>query len=76
MYDYSKLNGLIKEKFGTQKKVAEKIGLSSRSMSLKMTGKRFFQQDEISSMCKLLGIASCDIYEYFFTPKVLFDRTI
>lgn len=72
-YDYSKLKGLIREKFGTQKKVAEKMGISPRSMSMKMTGKRFFQQDEISFMCKLLGIAATDIYDYFFTPKVLYE---
>lgn len=70
-YDYSKLKGLIREKFGTQKKVAGKIGISPRSMSMKITGKRFFQQDEISAMCGLLGIAASDIYDYFFTPKVL-----
>lgn len=72
-YDYSKLKGLIREKFGTQRKVAEKMGISPRSMSMKMTGKRFFQQDEISFLCKLLGIQATDIYDYFFTPKVLFE---
>ena len=73
MYDYSKLKGLIREKFGTQRKVAEKMGISSRSMSMKMTGKRFFQQDEISFLCELLGIQAGDIYDYFFTRKVLLD---
>ena len=69
-YDYSKLRGKIVEKFGTQSKFSQAIGLSERSLSLKITSKVPFRQVEISRCCKLLDIPETEIAEYFFTPKV------
>ena len=66
-YDYSKLNGLIVEKFQTQAKFSEAIGLSERSVSLKLNGKVGWKQSEISKACELLGINSKSISLYFFT---------
>lgn len=69
-YDYSKLEGRIKEKFGTQAKFAEAINLSARSLSLKLNSIRGFKQDEISVSCRLLDIDHTEIPAYFFTLKV------
>lgn len=69
-YDYSKLIGLIVEKFGTQLKFAEVIGLSERSVSLKLNNKRPWTQKEISKASELLDIDPEKINEYFFNYKV------
>lgn len=69
-YDYSKLAGLITEKFKTQANFSESIGLSERSVSLKMNGKLSWKQTEISKVCDVLGICSEDIPAYFFKLKV------
>jgi hypothetical protein len=46
------------------------MGLSERSLSLKLNSKVGFKQSEIAKACKLLDIAESDIPEYFFTLKV------
>ncbi len=69
-YDYSKFQGRIIEKFGTQGRFAAAMGMSERSLSLKMNGKVSFKQPEISKACSLLDIADIDIAAYFFTLKV------
>lgn len=69
-YDYSKFLGRITEKFGTQGRFASAMGMSERSLSLKMTGKVPFKQPEITKACSLLEIADADIAAYFFTLKV------
>ena len=69
-YDYSKLLGRIIEKYGSQAKFSGAMGLSERSLSLKLNSKVGFKQSEIAKACKLLDIAEYDIPEYFFTLKV------
>ena len=66
-YDYSKLYGLIAEKCGTQAVFAEKIGLSERSVSLKLNGKLGWKQKEIAKICDVLDISPKNIPTYFFT---------
>ncbi len=68
-YEYSKLLGRIIEKFGTQAKFAEAMGLSERSLSLKLNGKVGFKQNEITKACQLLDITGAEITSYFFTLK-------
>lgn len=70
MYDYSKLLGRIVEKFGTQAKFAEAMGISERSLSLKLNGKVGWKQPEIAKACSLLELEDFDIPVYFFTLKV------
>lgn len=65
-WDYSKLNGKIVEKCGTQTVFAEKIGLSERSVSLKLNGKIGWKQQEIAKACDILDIHKNDIAAYFF----------
>lgn len=69
-FDYSKLNGRIVQKYGTQLKFAEAMGLSERSMSLKLNCKIGWKQNEILKACKFLAIAIVEIPEYFFCDKV------
>jgi transcriptional regulator with XRE-family HTH domain len=69
-YEYSKLLGRITEKFGTQAKFAEAMGLSERSLSLKLNGRVGFKQSEITKACQLLDISGAEITSYFFTLKV------
>lgn len=69
-FNYSKLKGKIVEKFGTQAAFAKALGVSQRTLSLKMQSKIYFRQDEINKAMRLLGIPLDDAREYFFTPKV------
>lgn len=69
-YDYSKLEGRIKEKYGTQYRFARKIGMSERTLSLKLGGKREWKQKDIDITCKALALESADIPLYFFSPCV------
>lgn len=69
-YDYKKLNGRIVEKCETQAKFAEQMGLSERTVSLKLNNKISWKQTEIQKAMNILGLADEDIQSYFFTMKV------
>lgn len=69
-FDYSKLSGLIEEKYHLRSAFANEIGMSERSLSLKMTGKIQWKQNEILKACDALEIDDNDIPLYFFTIKV------
>ena len=69
-FDYSKLNGAITEKCGTQYRFAEQMGLSERTISLKLNGVREWKQQEIAKACDILDIQADKIAEYFFKVKV------
>ena len=66
-YNYSKLQGRIVECFGSQSNFSTAIGLSERSLSLKLNGKRGCKQSEIARACKALSIQDNEIGTYFFT---------
>lgn len=65
-YSYDKLRGRIVEKYGSQEKFAEVIGISPNSLSKKMTGKTGFSQKDIIRWSELLDIDKADYSEYFF----------
>lgn len=69
-FDYSKLSGKIIEVFGKQSAFAKAMGLSERSVSLKMTSQRYFRQPEIVKAIQLLGLELTDIPAYFYALKV------
>ena len=69
-YDFSKLRGKIVEVFGKQEAFAKALGLSSRSLSLKLNNERYFKPTEISKAIDLLGLSLSDIPEYFFAVVV------
>lgn len=64
--NYSKLRGRIKEKFGTQQKFANAIGMGTVSLSKKLNGKSFFNQNDIIIICCVLDIDEHDLCKYFF----------
>ena len=66
-YNYSKLLGRIVEKVGTQSEFANAMGLSERTVSLKLNGKVGWKQREIAKACDVLAIEVNEISEYFFT---------
>lgn len=65
-FNYSKLKGKIVEVCGTQGAFAEQMGLSERTISLKLANKLFFKQNEITKAIKILNISFEDIPKYFF----------
>lgn len=69
-YDYRKLKGRIKEKFGTQSAFAKVIGLSDVSVSNKLNNNVEWGQEEIEKSVKALDITYTDIHSYFFTHEV------
>lgn len=69
-FDYSKLAGKIREKFGTQKEFAKELGISEGTLSLKMTNYTYFSQAEIRKAMQLLDLDPGFVTDYFFTPKV------
>lgn len=69
-FDYSALNGKIIEKYGSRYAFAYTIGLSERSLSLKLNNKVGWKQLEIAKACEMLDISSEDIPIYFFNYKV------
>lgn len=69
-YDYSKLNGKIVEVCRTQAVFASKMGLSERSISLKLNNKIPFNQLEIERAMDILKIDIKEIQNYFFKKEV------
>lgn len=65
-FDYAKLKGRIKEKFGTQECFADSMGMASQTLSCKLNGISFWTQVEIFKACTLLEIALERVSEYFF----------
>lgn len=69
-FDYSLLDGLITQKFGSRAAFAKEIGISEHSISVKMNGKTPWKQADICKACDILNIDITDIHKYFFTEKV------
>ena len=68
--DFSRLSGKIVEKYGTQYNFAIAIGLSVRSLSLKLNKRVGWRDEEIERAVQLLGLDINDIPAYFFTKAV------
>lgn len=65
-FKYLKLRGRIKEKYGTESKFAEAIGISKVSLSRKFNGKIQFSAEDIKLWCKFLDIPIEQSGNYFF----------
>ena len=65
-YDYSKLCGKIREKFGTQTAFAKAMGKSESTISQKLNNQRDWTRVEIERACELLDIPLEDVGSYFF----------
>ena len=70
LYDYSKLLGRIKEKFGTRENLVEHITISCTSLNLRLKNKLKFNQQDITELCEVLEIEEEEIPAYFFKTKV------
>lgn len=55
-FNYNKLKGKITEKYGTQLSFARAMGVSERTLSLKLNNRVAFSQPEIFLASQLLGI--------------------
>lgn len=69
-FDYSALDGKITQHFSNRYAFAYAIGLSERSLSLKLNNKVGWKQKEIFQACELLNIPKEEIPLYFFTHTV------
>ena len=69
-FDYSKLKGLITEKYGSQRDFAKALKRDDTYVSRYLTGNARFTQAIIALWVEALDIAIADIWLYFFTPKV------
>lgn len=63
---FAKLRGRIKEKFGTESRFAEALGVSLISVSKKLTGRAGFSKKDIEKWCAALDIPVEKIGDYFF----------
>ncbi len=69
-FDYSKLRGRIVEICGNMKTFADLMGLSQKTISLKVCGKIYWTQKEMMRSAAILKFDFSDIPLYFFAPKV------
>ena len=65
-FEYRKLRGRIVEKFETNGKFADYIGVSSVTVSNKLRGITQFSQDDIILWCDVLDIPIAESGAYFF----------
>lgn len=65
-FTYSKLKGRIVEKFGTQGKFAEALGVHQMTVSRKLNGECSFSRNDMLIWAELLAIDRADIGSYFF----------
>lgn len=72
LFDYSKLNGRIVEKFGSQRAFAKALGKSEVIISRKLCGKAGITTRDIAiwSSDEFLDIPGDQIGDYFFKVKV------
>ena len=64
-FDYRKLRGKIVEKYGSQSEFSVVMGLSERTLSLKMNSKVPWKQKEICKAASLLDISDGDIGDLY-----------
>ncbi len=69
MFDNSKLRGRIYEKFGSQTKFAEALGVRVTTVNNQLKRPNNFSQETIAKWADTLEIAPSEIGEYFFRLK-------
>lgn len=69
-FDYSKLKGRIVEICGTRKEFAKRMGMTERTLSLKLNNKIAFTQKDIINALDILSIDLSEIDDYFFNRIV------
>ena len=74
-YDYSKLRGRIKEKLGTEREFASRIGRTANYVSKVFQNGTNLAQNDIANGADVLDIPVDEIGVYFFTPEVHKNET-
>lgn len=69
--DFSKLKGLIYEKFKNQAAFCEEIGKPKDWLSRRLSGQTEFNADDIILVVNTLNIDPQNIHLYFFSLNVL-----
>lgn len=69
-FSSSKLRGRIVEVCGTQTDFAKRMGLSTHTTSMKVSGKTDWRREEIIRAAAILNIPDDEIYPYFFAKEV------
>lgn len=69
-FNFSKLRGRIKERFGSEKAFAIALDIAPSNLSARLNGKIHWGADEIKRVSDLLEIPDEEMVAYFFTPKV------
>lgn len=62
---FRKLRGLIIERVGSMKRLAEMLGITPGCLSHKLNGRIKFTLEDAFYICKILGIPKSDIPIYF-----------
>ena len=76
-FDFNKLRGRIREKLGSEARFAEKINISTASLSAKFNNKSDFTATEIIRACDedVLDIPLKELGINFFTKKLEFNSS-
>lgn len=69
-FNYSKLRGRIREKFGSEGRFANAMKMSKQTLSAKLNNRIQFTADEIRLAVSLLEISTDEIPAYFFVEEV------
>lgn len=67
---FAKLRGRIVEKYGTQARFAEFLGITEQTVTAKLSEKTAFTLDEIVVWCNALDIQTDEVGVYFFEEKL------
>ena len=70
IFDNSKLNGRVREYFGTQKLFGESLDLSEPSVNKKLNNKVDFTRSEIFESIQRLNLRPEEVVDIFFKQKV------
>ncbi len=69
VFDYSKLDGKITERFKSRSNFADAMGISKGALSNKLNGVSRLSTEDVLKAIELLEISDNEIRPYFFTPK-------
>lgn len=70
LYNYSKLKGSIREKYGKQEDFANAMGIGLSTLNLKLNNKAEWSQEEMKTAMRLLDKPLTDLSLYFFSHQV------
>ncbi len=66
LFDYSKLRGRIREKYGTEQKFAAAMGMGRITLSRKLGNRGGFTQEQMLRAAEMLEFEVNEIPDYFF----------